>query len=643
MTITHICIPNPAGTFNNKAACDGNITKFAPVAKPSTPADDITKLEKLLNSDELTILFVKESDDAGRSAFNYWLISSEEILNQIIPKLTKINIISLRTGGDKFILKLNDKDFYIILTDDNMIVLLNALKKYKKDVLFFDKTNKALGAAKMRGIKPVQFKPSNLEPSSALIVSEHPVAPTADLSTQLGQVVAQGSPTEFKLKKTTKNDYLFYEAGLHSFGRYSWFKDYFGLDEQIELKTELPNISTSFTQDIIKYKYKPELSYINVKNITFTIKGTLYKVGDFSCLPLVDLKTMENYPVFEDTLPVNITYKVIDNDITYLINHSEPTDVFQAASQLNLLEMPDANTKPEAGITEYYGDRSQGPRVALASPIGTFFRNYLIYDGKPQTSTEQFNTLFELLHLPEFNFKSVSTSTVPKQGQYVYSNGYCFINPTEAQSKMAQDNPQLFDQYLKVGVQWNSPLLIDYTRKLCQVYCSGLPFAANYAGPYKTDLTNPLEADYKTRIKPFAIGILKAAFKCTLQVAVNKLHLIQSGGKIKVYLTPVGGGFFGNPIKWVAEALINALIDFRQYPLDVQMVIFTSPFITQPLNIELLEEKFINASIQDGSNFPISASEELEKRFNLYIEQSKKRKYIKYKTKYLELKNQLGK
>ena len=470
-------------------------------------------------------------------------------------------------------------------------------------------------------------------------------APTAGPSTLLEQV-AQGELLEFNLKKTTDNEYLFNRAGLHFFKKHGWFKDYFGLDETAELKEQLPNISASFKWTQIKYT--PELCYMDVKNITFTIKDKVYNVGDFSCLPLIDLKKMETYPVLENKLSDNITYAVINDDITNLINSSQPTDVFQAASQLNLLEMPHERVIPEKGICAYYTDYSQGPRVALASPIGTFFRNYLIYNGEPQISTKQFNTLIELLHLPEFNFKRVDT--VPNQGQYVYSNGYCFINPTKTQSDIAQTKPELFDKYLKVGVQWDSPLLIDYTRKLCQVYCSGLPFAADYAGGYKTDLPNPTEydyeirnMDYKTRIKPFAIGILKAAFKCTLQVAVNKLVSTQPEERITVYLTPVGGGFFGNPIKWVAEALINALIDFRQYPLDVKMVIFKTRYTIPPLNEELLDEAFVTQSIQDGDKFQISTSEELEERFKLYIDKSNKRKYIKYKTKYLELKNQLDK
>ena len=71
---------------------------------------------------------------------------------------------------------------------------------------------------------------------------------------------------------------------------------------------------------------------------------------------------------------------------------------------------------PETGITNYMNDNTQGPRVALASPVCTFFRNYLVYDKTPQTTERQINTLYEvLLHL---GLTRVDKS--PKIGQYVY-------------------------------------------------------------------------------------------------------------------------------------------------------------------------------------------------------------------------------
>ena len=602
-------------------------------------ADDITELAKLLNSDELKISFIKELDLTGQPAFNYWLVSSEEILKQIISKLTKINIKSLTTGGDKHILKLSDKNFYIILTDENMIVLLEELKKYKKDVLFLDKTNKAINTGGMRSIKLNKFTPSGFEPSPALIVSEHLVAPTAGASTLLEQPVAQGVPKTFNLVKTPKNKYLFDPRGLHYYKNIEWFKDYFGLDEEKELMVELPEISKSFKWDIIKYT--PKLSYIYAKNIIFTIKDKLYNVGDFSCLPLIALQKAREYeltqmkktPVLEDTSQIRIKYNKRGEDIVGLINNSEPTDVFQAASQFNLLEMMNDNIQPENGISYYPDDNTQGPRVALTSPIGTFFRNYLIYQGAPQTFESQFNTLSKLLNV--FGFKEVKTA--PNKGEYLYKNGYCFINPTPEQSNSAQTRQDLFDEYLTVGVQWDSPLLIDYTKKLCQVYCSGLPFG-HYASNYNLYLNKD---DYRARIKPFAIGILKAAFKCTLQVAVNKLDTIQAGKRITVYLTPVGGGAFNNPMEWIVEALINALIDFRQYPLDIEMVLYIGGEI-KPAQ-ELLDNQFVNDCIKMKDEFKKITPEELEKKFQSYIiDQAGKRKYIKYKTKYLKLKTQLG-
>ncbi len=44
--------------------------------------------------------------------------------------------------------------------------------------------------------------------------------------------------------------------------------------------------------------------------------------------------------------------------------------------------------------------------------------------------------------------------------------------------------------------------------------------------------------------------------------------------QVKVYLTALGSGAFGNPEAWVAEAITGALQVYRDEPLDVSLVHF---------------------------------------------------------------------
>jgi O-acetyl-ADP-ribose deacetylase (regulator of RNase III) len=141
-------------------------------------------------------------------------------------------------------------------------------------------------------------------------------------------------------------------------------------------------------------------------------------------------------------------------------------------------------------------------------------------------------------------------------------------------------------------------LLSDYNRKVCQVYCSALPISE----------WKYLPSENKEQIKQFAIKLLKYAFKCTLQVAVNKITV--KNPRSTVYLTAVGGGVFGNNISWISVALIEALKDFKKYPLDVKMIWFND--FTGQLNENLNTEKI---------------------RSEIF-----KIKYLKYKKKYLNLK-----
>jgi hypothetical protein len=48
--------------------------------------------------------------------------------------------------------------------------------------------------------------------------------------------------------------------------------------------------------------------------------------------------------------------------------------VFQVASQFNVLEMVSPDVGPEAGVTGYQHDRTQGPACAMSCPAATVFR-----------------------------------------------------------------------------------------------------------------------------------------------------------------------------------------------------------------------------------------------------------------------------
>lgn len=57
--------------------------------------------------------------------------------------------------------------------------------------------------------------------------------------------------------------------------------------------------------------------------------------------------------------------------------HADPAlagSVFQVASQFNVLEMVSPDVGPDAGVTGYVHDRTQGPACAMSCPAATVFR-----------------------------------------------------------------------------------------------------------------------------------------------------------------------------------------------------------------------------------------------------------------------------
>ncbi len=70
-----------------------------------------------------------------------------------------------------------------------------------------------------------------------------------------------------------------------------------------------------------------------------------------------------------------LTYEDVFGNVAKF--HADPLlagSLFQVASQFNVLEMVSPDVGPDAGVTGYQHDRTQGPACAMSCPAGTVFR-----------------------------------------------------------------------------------------------------------------------------------------------------------------------------------------------------------------------------------------------------------------------------
>jgi hypothetical protein len=256
--------------------------------------------------------------------------------------------------------------------------------------------------------------------------------------------------------------------------------------------------------------------------------------------------------------------------------------VFQVASQFNCLEMVGPGVHPRRGITIYANDPTQGPACALSCPAATVFRNYFV-NGKGQNE-EQIDMLKQ--------FGSIVNNDANQYWEM--KNGYCLPATNGSIGRLSEllaNDAALYQQCydsLAAGIQWSTEVLdiqllnevpkalqkrnnnndgkknsnshinddSNATQLVCQVFTSALP--VSYATAEATDW------------EVFAIMALKAAFDIVLSAAY--LLAIQRNQRVKVYLTAVGGGAFGNKTSWIVEALNITLAKHQNNPLDVYLV-----------------------------------------------------------------------
>lgn len=339
----------------------------------------------------------------------------------------------------------------------------------------------------------------------------------------------------------------------------AWFKKRFGI------------VETDYTTTQANFVFDEETLCLVSKG-----NGQRFFVGSFQTPSVATLRVQYAELINGGTAPsqAGMTFQHIVADVKDL--HQIPDNagsVFQVASQMNCLEMPAPNVTPEEGITNYLYDRTQGPSCALMAPAATVYRNYLVNGTGQGGYGMQLNMLDDVE-------KELDNET----SRYWYmKNGYCFPRAFDSIPRLnqillanANNEQETISSGLKVGVHWSTEVVCDAkfvknasgewseqppeTQRVCQVYCSGLPISYS---PHRYSLEE---------WKPFATQVLNGVFEAT--VLVGAILAAQRSARVKVFLTGIGAGVFGNDPAWVGEAIRRALLKYAASPVDLYFVHF---------------------------------------------------------------------
>lgn len=275
-------------------------------------------------------------------------------------------------------------------------------------------------------------------------------------------------------------------------------------------------------------------------------------------------KENENISGFEKEKKIGLRFQNLANrNVKSLICSPENYGaVFQAASQFNCLEMIGPTVTPEQGITKYIYDDTQGPACALSCRSALFYRNYLVNVNNRigQSEYNQINTLDDLDKLLE-NHK--------KNNYWHIKNGYLLTGNEKAVEQLNQkleqepDLQQKMKDKIKVGIHWDTEVNIKKGQNVCQVFCSTLAINYDKSVKHPRELWNP-----------FCPLLLEAQYEATFAVGCILAHMKQE--RVKVFLTAIGGGVFGNPKLWIASAISKNLEKYKNEPIDVYLVHYSS-------------------------------------------------------------------
>jgi hypothetical protein len=396
----------------------------------------------------------------------------------------------------------------------------------------------------------------------------------------------------------------------HLSGNMNWYKQLFGVHET------LSNYNT--TQKNFAFDYQNGV-------LTSLANGQSFVVGRFETPTLSSLRERGMKAVDEHCTHQELAFKfshVAQGDV-FLEHAKYPGALFQAASQFNCLEFPNAFTHPENGVTNYMSDRTQGPACSLACAAGTVVRNYFVNvgqltsesssDAAAPTSGADYSILGQRadsqinnLHLLEAALRN------DRERYFNIRNGYTFTESSSDLERLTDAILAAKQGALKVNDTQYSYEELKGLVKIGLHRDVGVTFATRYqpAPPgitvtqaYCSALSCAYSGVATVHWEAFARLVLEAAYEATLWAGVlNALRpppsadtgtaptsdtvfravgadgtastSVDSGGhRNKVFLTFLGGGVFGNDMRWICDSIGRAMAAVAVHGAPIEVII----------------------------------------------------------------------
>lgn len=337
---------------------------------------------------------------------------------------------------------------------------------------------------------------------------------------------------------------------LHTLKRFAdsmkrsfWFEDYFGFREETFRVTK--------SKFLIQNEYL--LWHCPKQNIQRRVNIGLFSTPTVFELRAKSLSLQESLQINLRTIHFN-HYCDVEGVKTMISDPNNASSVFQAASQFNCLEMVNPSVLPRRGITHYVDDPTQGPQCALACPGALLYRNYLVEHHRV---TGQDSCQIDCMEDVGDLFNNSAEKLWEMQNGYLLPSSKASLRHICERLKHDTEFARLVEDSVRVGVHWSTTVKSE-THKVTQIFASALPVA------YSNIKCDP------QLWEPFAGLILRAAYDATLLAA--SCIAKENNTRVKVYLTKLGGGVFGNRSEWICDAISYALHRNMHAPLDVYLV-----------------------------------------------------------------------